>query len=129
MAVLDQENSKKFILGTEKDKYDFFLKATDLGRISDVRNEKKQAGCRTPRYSGEMGWHTYIGACFREKCAQVKARRKSVHTTLAGFTLFPAVRRRFWARRVGNAVRVLFFHRKQPKVHAKPVEPVSSCVG
>ncbi|CBJ48924.1 smc-like protein [Ectocarpus siliculosus] len=39
VAVLDQENSKKFILGTEKDKYEFFLKATDLGRISDYIEE------------------------------------------------------------------------------------------
>lgn len=44
MAVLDQENSKKFLLGTEKDKYELFLKATDLGRISDVREEKKMQG-------------------------------------------------------------------------------------
>ncbi|CAN0283545.1 unnamed protein product, partial [Ectocarpus sp. 13 AM-2016] len=35
VAVLDQENSKKFLLGTENDKYEFFLKATDLGRISN----------------------------------------------------------------------------------------------
>ena len=29
-AVLDQENAKKFLKGSEKDRYEFFLKATDL---------------------------------------------------------------------------------------------------
>ncbi|CAN0170857.1 unnamed protein product, partial [Ectocarpus sp. 8 AP-2014] len=32
-AVLDQENSKKFLQGSESDKYAFFMKATDLERI------------------------------------------------------------------------------------------------
>ncbi|CAM9671007.1 unnamed protein product [Ascophyllum nodosum] len=32
-AVLDQENSKKFLQGSERDKYAFFMKATDLDRI------------------------------------------------------------------------------------------------
>ena len=36
-AVLDQENSKKFLLGSEGDKYAFFMKATDLDRIHAVR--------------------------------------------------------------------------------------------
>ncbi|CAM9332422.1 unnamed protein product, partial [Ectocarpus fasciculatus] len=41
VAVLDQENSKKFLLGTEKDKYEFFLKATDLGRLSDYIDDAR----------------------------------------------------------------------------------------
>lgn len=41
-AVLDQENSKKFLQGSESDKYAFFMKATDLDRIHAVsgRNEE-----------------------------------------------------------------------------------------
>lgn len=35
-AVLDQENSKKFLQGSEADKYNFFMKATDLDRILAV---------------------------------------------------------------------------------------------
>ena len=35
-AVLDQENSKKFLQGSERDKYAFFMKATDLDRILAV---------------------------------------------------------------------------------------------
>lgn len=35
-AVLDQENSKKFLQGSESDKYAFFMKATDLERIHAV---------------------------------------------------------------------------------------------
>lgn len=35
-AVLDQENSKKFLQGSEKDKYAFFMKATDLDRVLTV---------------------------------------------------------------------------------------------
>lgn len=34
MAVLDQEEAKKFLLGKAEDKYDFFMKATELSRIS-----------------------------------------------------------------------------------------------
>lgn len=40
-AVLDQENSKKFLQGSESDKYAFFMKATDLDRIHAVRGSKK----------------------------------------------------------------------------------------
>ena len=35
-AVLDQENSKNFLQGSERDKYAFFMKATDLDRILAV---------------------------------------------------------------------------------------------
>ena len=35
-AVLDQENSKKFLQGSESDKYAFFMKATDLDRVLAV---------------------------------------------------------------------------------------------
>ncbi|CAM9309188.1 unnamed protein product, partial [Laminaria digitata] len=35
-AVLDQENAKKFLQGDESDKYAFFMKATDLARVSEV---------------------------------------------------------------------------------------------
>lgn len=35
-AVLDQENSKKFLQGSDEDKYAFFMKATDLDRILAV---------------------------------------------------------------------------------------------
>jgi chromosome segregation ATPase len=41
VCILDQENSKEFIKGNEKDKYKFFAKATDLQRaredLSDTR--------------------------------------------------------------------------------------------
>lgn len=36
VAVLDQENAKKFLQGSEKDKFNFFMKATDLDRIGNV---------------------------------------------------------------------------------------------
>ena len=39
-AVLDQENSKKFLQGNEKDKYAFFMKATDLDRVLTVSAKK-----------------------------------------------------------------------------------------
>ncbi|CAN0514043.1 unnamed protein product, partial [Scytosiphon promiscuus] len=32
-SLLDQENSKKFLQGSERDKYAFFMRATDLDRI------------------------------------------------------------------------------------------------
>lgn len=38
-AVLDQENSKKFLQGSEKDKYAFFMKATDLDRVLTVSQQ------------------------------------------------------------------------------------------
>lgn len=37
-AVLDQENSKKFLQGSDSEKYAFFMKATDLDRILAVSN-------------------------------------------------------------------------------------------
>lgn len=40
VAVLDQENSKKFLQGSEEEKYDFFMKATDLLRIKHVCKSK-----------------------------------------------------------------------------------------
>ncbi|CAM9205870.1 unnamed protein product, partial [Hapterophycus canaliculatus] len=40
-ALLDQENSKKFLQGNEKDKYAFFVRATDLERIESVSKETK----------------------------------------------------------------------------------------
>ena len=33
MAILDQEEAKKFLTGKASDKYDFFMKATELERI------------------------------------------------------------------------------------------------
>lgn len=36
VAVMDQENSKKFLQGSETDKYRFFEKATELGLIKAV---------------------------------------------------------------------------------------------
>eukprot|EP00611_Tribonema_gayanum_P020504 TRINITY_DN3754_c0_g3_i3.p1 TRINITY_DN3754_c0_g3~~TRINITY_DN3754_c0_g3_i3.p1 ORF type:complete len:1163 (-),score=551.53 TRINITY_DN3754_c0_g3_i3:437-3868(-) len=41
-VVLDQENSKKFLKGSDEDKYMFFLKATDLLRIKDTMREVKE---------------------------------------------------------------------------------------
>lgn len=35
-AILDQENSKQFLQGSDTDKYNFFMRATDLSRILDV---------------------------------------------------------------------------------------------
>lgn len=37
-AVLDQENSKKFLQGSATDKYNFFMRANDLSRITEVRS-------------------------------------------------------------------------------------------
>jgi structural maintenance of chromosomes protein 6 len=39
VAVLDQEESKKFLTGKAEDKYAFFMKATDLERIDRVYAE------------------------------------------------------------------------------------------
>ncbi len=36
VAVMDQENSKQFIKGSEREKYAFFKKATELKKIEDV---------------------------------------------------------------------------------------------
>jgi structural maintenance of chromosomes protein 6 len=33
VAVLDQEEAKKFLMGKAEDKYDFFMKATELERV------------------------------------------------------------------------------------------------
>ncbi|CAN0074078.1 unnamed protein product, partial [Phaeothamnion confervicola] len=42
-AVLDQENAKKFLQGSERDKYHFFMKATDLDRIiRDSQETRRQ---------------------------------------------------------------------------------------
>lgn len=35
-SLLDQENSKKFLQGSESDKYAFFMRATDLQRVVSV---------------------------------------------------------------------------------------------
>ena len=50
MAVLDQEEAKKFLTGKEEDKYQFFTKATELERldrtyasIQDNIEEQKEA--------------------------------------------------------------------------------------
>lgn len=34
--MLDQENSKKFLKGSNRDKYNFFMKATDLDKIKQL---------------------------------------------------------------------------------------------
>ena len=36
VAVLDQEEAKKFLTGKAEDKYKFFMKATELARISNT---------------------------------------------------------------------------------------------
>lgn len=41
VAVLDQENSKKFLQGSEQDKFTFFKQATDLDRIENVSRAKE----------------------------------------------------------------------------------------
>ncbi|CAM9711696.1 unnamed protein product [Scytosiphon promiscuus] len=40
-SLLDQENSKKFLQGSEHDKYAFFMRATDLDRILSKIDETK----------------------------------------------------------------------------------------
>jgi hypothetical protein len=41
VCIMDQENSKEFIKGNEKDKYRFFKKATDLERVVTGIQESK----------------------------------------------------------------------------------------
>lgn len=53
VAVLDQEEAKKFLTGKEEDKYAFFTKATELERldrtyanIQDAIEEQQESGAR-----------------------------------------------------------------------------------
>ena len=41
VCIMDQENSKEFIKGNERDKYRFFKKATDLERVVTSIQESK----------------------------------------------------------------------------------------
>lgn len=44
VAVLDQENSKKFLQGNDHDKYAFFMRAADLDRILAVSDSNYGIG-------------------------------------------------------------------------------------
>ena len=49
VCVLDQENSKNFIRGKGKEKYNFFLKATEIETVLLRINKVSEAATRAPR--------------------------------------------------------------------------------
>eukprot|EP00903_Cladosiphon_okamuranus_P016265 g15001.t1 len=72
-AVLDQENSKKFLQGSEEDKYAFFMKATDLDRILA---DSEATGVAITKM--RAGHHDLISTLprYQEVVAQLKAELK-----------------------------------------------------
>ncbi len=70
-AVLDQENSKKFLQGSESDKYAFFMKATDLDRIHAVSGSNIIGYSMTYRFKLSIEVRTSGSCCVSWKLPAV----------------------------------------------------------